>query len=345
MANWTARAAWYGLGGLVLCLGPLLLPAPAAAEGAVQAGPAAAARDGRCIVVDSDGDLDDYRAVAALAPNRRVAAIVMTEGIARPLQGAGAMEAVLRHGNLAIPVIPGASADPERQARPDKDFQAWRDNAERLNGLLPAPVHGSLAEPGNLAAALRPHVRDCTSISLLVIGPWSSFLSYGAELLERVDRIVAQGRPYPDEIGGVPDGQNCRHDRDACYTAFDLLVGRQLRAGRRVRTDWVDIPNGPQPCAAAEPGVDAEGNRLFAFRPVAAWAEGLAAGQRMAPVIGGMLQANPDGWARTSLWDDLAALYLLRPDVFAARGGHLEPCVPAATVQRMLTAALEGKAP
>jgi hypothetical protein len=42
-----------------------------------------------CIVIDSDADLDDFRAVAMLAPTGRVAAVVATEGIARAQEGAG----------------------------------------------------------------------------------------------------------------------------------------------------------------------------------------------------------------------------------------------------------------
>jgi hypothetical protein len=108
----------------------------------------------------------------------------------------------------------------------------------------------------------------------------------------------------------------------------------------------VDIPNGLDRCREAEPGVDAkDGRKLFAFAPTLAWAEELANGQGPARNVAKMLLKNPESWSRTSLWDDLAALYLLRPDVFGVRGGHLEPCLPAAAVRQMLTRALEGKAP
>jgi hypothetical protein len=53
-----------------------------------------------------------------------------------------------------------------------------------------------------------------------------------------------------------------------------------------------------------------------------------------------VLNANRDSWQQTSLWDDLAALFLLRPDIFGRRGGHFEPCVPAATVRNLLTEAM-----
>jgi inosine-uridine nucleoside N-ribohydrolase len=341
------------LPGLWLGLLVGLAAAPAAADEASKA--VAAAHNGRCIIVDSDGDLDDYRAVAMLALPGRVVAIVMTEGIARPVQGAGAMERVVARVRTinqergrdipAIPVIPGASGNPAARGPLEPDFGRWRANAERLNGLLDTPVDGSMTAPVDIAAALRPHVKDCARISLLVIGPWTSFLRYAAEVLEKTDRIIAQGRPYPDELGGQPDGLNCIYDRDACLTAFDLLAGRQQRAGRRLRTEWVDIPGGLRSCGTAEPGVDEMGRRLYAFRPTLEWADALAEAKGLAPVLARMLRKNPEGWARTALWDDLAALYLLRPDVFEMRGGHLEPCVKADVIRGMLTRAMEGETP
>jgi hypothetical protein len=168
-------------------------------------------------------------------------------------------------------------------------------------------------------------------------------MRYAAEILGRVDRIVAQGRPYRDEPSGQPAGFNCIYDQDACYAAFDLLVGRQQRADRTLRADWIDIPNSPEPCGSAEPGIDAQGKRVYAFRPTAEWAQELEQAGGMARVVGEMLRANPRGWERTSLWDDLAALYLLRPELFVVRGGHFEPCIPAASIRSSLTALMAGR--
>ncbi|HEX2724790.1 MAG TPA: hypothetical protein VHN20_03105, partial [Beijerinckiaceae bacterium] len=191
------------------------------------------------------GELDDFRAVATLAHTNQVVAIVMTEGISRVSEGAGAMETFLGHGGVSIPVIPGASPNPDRSYQaPAKLRSEWRPTAETLNTLLPAPVP-SAERREDIATALRPHIRNCTKISLLVIGPWTSFMRYGSEMLGRVDRIVAQGRPYRDELGGQPRGFNCDYDQDACYAAFDLLVGRRHRADPNLRADWVDILGSP----------------------------------------------------------------------------------------------------
>ena len=326
------------LAGLLLLLALACIPAPSHAR---EAPP-----DGHCYLIDSDMEIDDARAVAMLAQTGRLAAVVVTEGISGTAEGVGALRNLLGRGGLGdIPVIRGGSANPKWQAQLDPDYTIWRENAERLNHLLDAPVPAEDPPADDIAAALRQPLAKCHRITLLVIGPWTSFLRYAAEVLERVDRIVAQGRPYPDELTGQPDGFNCLYDRDACLTAFDLLVGRQQRADRRVRTEWVDIPNGLEPCRKAEPGVDDQGVRLYAFRPDGTWADALAEKPGMAPVIAAMLRANPEGWKKTSLWDDLAALYLLRPDVFAPRGGHIEPCVPAATIRQMLAAALADELP
>ena len=296
--------------------------------------------DGHCFVIDSDAALDDFRAVAALAPTGRIAATVVTEGIARPSEGAGAIEELLRRGGLSIPVIPGAAGpNPEQHFTPNywsKLETEWRPDAESLNEILPAPIAPSTRPAGDIAAALRPHIAECSSISLLVIGPWTSFMRYAAEILERVDRIVAQGRPYPDEPNGQPAGFNCVYDKDSCYAAFDLLVGRQQRADPDLRVDWIDIPNSRDACGSAEPGIDARDKPLYAFRPVEAWTKDLERAGGMARVVAEVLSANLEALKETSLWDDLAALYLLQPNIFGVRGGHLEPCVPAATVRELL---------
>jgi inosine-uridine nucleoside N-ribohydrolase len=319
LADWTLPI-------ILLAASCIAAPSPAAAE----------SPDGRCIIIDSDAALDDFRAVATLAHTRRVAAIVVTEGLAKPIEGAGAMETLLSRGGLSIPVIPGASPNPDRRYAPDPRLEEWRDNAERLNRILPTPIAPSTQPPGDIAATLRRYTAKCSTISLLVIGPWTSFMRYAAEILERVDRIIAQGRPYPDEPGGEPAGFNCVYDLDSCYAAFDLLVGRQQRTDRKLRADWIDIPNSPELCGSAEPGIDAQGKPLYAFRPVEAWSRDLEQAGGMAQTVAEVLSANPSGWEQTSLWDDLAALYLLRPDIFVVRGGHLEPCVPAATVRNLL---------
>lgn len=289
-----------------------------------------------CVLVDSDADLDDYRAIAALASTKQIRAIIVTEGISRPAQGTLAMQDFLRRSDLEIPVVLGASPDPHRNYEERSGFKEWRAAAESLNGTLDTRGLSSLSQT-DIALALRPYINKCAKITLLVIGPWTSFVRYAAELLPKVDRIVAQGRPYPDEDGGEPDGLNCTYDEPSCLAAFDLLVGRQRRAGRRLRTSWVDIPNNVEVCGLAEAGVDRSGKRQYAFAPREDWLESLLKAGGRAKVIADILKNNVNSWKnKTSLWDDLAALYIIRPELFGVRGGHLEPCISAASVRNIL---------
>jgi Inosine-uridine preferring nucleoside hydrolase len=295
----------------------------------------AAAADS-CIVIDTDAGLDDYRAIAALASSQQnVRAIIVTEGISRRAEGAVAMKDFLRRSELAIPVLLGAGPDPNRKFEEPKGLPDWRKTAESLNGVLNSVGISSPAER-DVAIALRQYIEDCPKITLLMIGPWTSFMHYAAAILPMVDRLIAQGRPFPDEIGGEPFGFNCDYDRPSCIAAFDLLVGRQLREGRRLRTTWVDIPNNAEACGLAEPGIDGSGRHVFAFAPDMAWIESLRNAGGRAKVIAEILQSNVWSWRKTSLWDDLAALYIRRPELFGVRGGHLEPCIPAQSVRDLL---------
>jgi hypothetical protein len=289
-----------------------------------------------CILIDTDADLDDYRAIAALASDKQmIRAIIVTEGVSRRAEGAVAMQDFLRRSELTIPVLLGVSPDPYREYEAPKGLLDWRKVAESLNGVLNSVGISSPAE-SDVAIAIRPYINDCAKITVLMIGPWTSFMRYATAILPRIDRIVAQGRPYPDEVGGEPDGFNCVYDKQSCFAAFDLLVGRQLRGGRRLRTTWVDIPNSADVCGLAEPGIDQSGHRKFAFAPNRAWLESLRDAGGRARVIAEMLQNKVESWEKTSLWDDLTALYILRPEIFGVRGGHLEPCIPAQSVRDLL---------
>jgi hypothetical protein len=295
----------------------------------------ASAADG-CILIDTDADLDDYRAIATLASGKRIRAIIVTEGISQRAEGAVAMLDFLRRSELKIPVLLGASPDPYREYEERQGLPGWRKTAESLNGILNSD--GIQPPPeSDIATAIKPYIDDCSKITLLVIGPWTSFMRYATAILPRIDRIVAQGRPYPDEIGGEPDGFNCVYDKQSCFAAFDLLVGRQLRVGRRLRTTWVDIPNNADVCGLAEPGIDASRQRKFAFVPNADWLKRLRNAGGRARVIAEILQNKVESWEKTSLWDDLTALYILCPELFGVRGGHLEPCIPAQSVRDLLT--------
>ncbi|MCW8088310.1 nucleoside hydrolase [Sabulicella glaciei] len=328
------------------CAGsPVATPAPPSMQD-----PTSAATDRRadCVLVDSDAGLDDLRAIAVLAPHRRIAAVVATEGLATPRGGARALRAYLR--GTGIPVVEGASPPPGRGPDPHRvrGLDGPRITAETLNGTLPAADPASQAGEApapSLEAEVERLTAGCERLDLLMIGPWTSFLRYDRAVVARLARVVAQGSPFPDdEARGQPDGWNCRYDYSACREAFARLGRRDLRA------DWVDIPQGARTCGSAEPGKDAAGRRVYSFTPDAEMAWAFAATPDELPRnLGRLMLHNPVGLERTSLWDDLAALYLLRPDIFGRvrdpsgrSGGHFEPCVPAQQVRDMLVAASAG---
>ena len=292
-----------------------------------------------CVIIDTDAHLDDMRAIAVLAATKRIKAIVTTEGIADRFAGALAIQQLLqRIGSDNIPVFPGEEPNPKRKFTLKlEQIKEWRAIAQSLNGTFPNLGPGSNFGTQHLANDLRPKLDGCDHVELLVIGPWTSFMSYGPELLDRIDLIVAQGRPDPDEQEGRPSGFNCLYDESSCLSAFDLLVGREQRVGSHLRANWVDIPQSPEPLGSAEPGVAADGERIYPFSPTLEWANDLRQAGRGARVISEILLNDPNGWKATSLWDDLAALYLLRPELFGRRGGHWEPRISATTVRRILT--------
>jgi hypothetical protein len=296
-----------------------------------------------CVIIDTDVDLDDIRAIAVLAGSRRIVAIVTTEGIARSEEGAAAVKQFLQRIGAKIPVIPGESANPERDYVAESDLPRWREAAEHLNGTFSNAESPSDPHPRWIANALRPLLNDCRRVELLVIGPWTSFMRYGPELLDRINLIVAQGWPDPNELRQQPAGFNCTYDLNSCLSASDLIAGRRLRADRRLRVNWVDIPESPIGCGAAEPGIDPNGAPVYPFRPTWEWAEKLHEAGGRAKAVSDILMKDQAGWAKTALWDDLAALFLLRPDLFGARGGHWEPCVSADTVRNLLAAYMADK--
>ena len=66
---------------------------------------------------------------------------------------------------------------------------------------------------------------------------------------------------------------------------------------------------------------------------------------RLAPAgLPGLLKAallaDPSQWLGTRLWDDAAALSVVKPSVFAPRGGHLEPTVGEAEFRDLVVAAI-----
>jgi inosine-uridine nucleoside N-ribohydrolase len=291
-----------------------------------------------CVVIDTDTAFDDIRAIATLVSTGQVVAIVTTEGIARSAEGALVLSEVLGRGGLSIPIIIGAVPSPIRGYSPPDWLAAARSSAETLNGTFAVDRQQSTPLLGNVVTDLGPLVSNCSHVKLIVIGPWTSFMLYAPQILDKVDAIVVQGRPDPDKIGGAPSttGFNCLYDKPSCFAAYDMLEGRQQRVHQTLQATWVDIPDSPVTCGPALPGIAGDGAHVCAFRPTEEWAKRLAQARGQAWVVGAILIASQDSWASTLLWDDLTALYFVQPQLFVVRGGHVEPTISADTARDML---------
>jgi hypothetical protein len=270
------------------------------------AGDRPAANTSACTVVDTDVGLDDFRALAVLSPARDVRAVVVTEGIAGVQHGATAMSMFLASHGATPPVITGlASPNP-----PDYDWlPPVRAGAERLNDYLhdAVPFGG---DPGRLARDVRAAVRGCDRVELLVLGPWTSYLRY-APVLGHDVHVVASGRSFAENN---PDNFNCEYDLAACRTA-----STRLRHGV-----FVDLP-----APGAEPTYDPTQAMVESFETAG-----------MPGLLRAALLVDPSQWLGTRLWDDAAALYLVRPGAFAPAGKHLEPAVGEDAFRALLVGAV-----
>lgn len=264
-------------------------------------GVAAPAADPKtCLVVDTDVGVDDYRALAVVAPARDVRAVVVTEGISGVQNGATAVSMFLAGRGVSPPVLPGL-------ASPNPPAYDWlppvRAAAERMNNFLGAAVPAS-ATPDRLAAGVRSAVRGCGRVDLLVLGPWTSYPRYAAALRGHV-RVVASGRSFAENN---PDNFNCEYDLSACRAAPRNAV-------------YVDLPASPP----YDPTPDMVARLGTAGLP---------------GLLKAVLLADSSQWLGTRLWDDTAALSLVKPGVFAPRGGHLEPAVGEAELRDLVVAAV-----
>lgn len=292
-------------------------------------GPAAARPPGQaCVVIDTDFDIDDMMAIPLIVRQRHVAAIVTTEGATTAPLGASAAVRLLAATGLErpIPVIVGASAAPDRGYTPASWLMQVRQDMERLNGLLQTPITPAAADhPFERDVALA--VNHCSSVTVLALGPWTSFARYSPLLAHRITAVVAQGRPaHSNAEAAGTSSFNCAYDAPSCKTAFMQMAG--------MHPVWVDVPK------AANPPYSPTFEMVDGLKQ-----DGLPGSLRAA------LMSNETSWrtdrldpafGKSFLWDQLAALYVLRPDLYHTVGGHMEPSAPAAQFQAIWTAGING---
>lgn len=181
-----------------------------------------------CVLIDNDYDIDDMMSIPLVIGNRHVAAIVQTEGYSLPGPAAAALDALLHGASPPAPrqpmkILVGGSQvhGPGLQIGPGLPFV--RAMMRRSNGLLtsaPAPWQSQPA----YAELVRQALSGCREVSVLLTGPFTSFIHYLPLIRDRVKRVVFTGKIIgPDGRVSAKGSFNCSYDLAACRTAADML--------------------------------------------------------------------------------------------------------------------------
>ena len=282
-----------------------------------------------CVVIDTDWDIDDLMAIPAVVAQRNVAAIVVTEGVSEPRGGAGAVATMLSrpYPEASPPVVPGMSSN--SSVAKYGWLQDLRASQLMVNGLLSEPIQvmpGS-AKAARVRSAVRELTKDCTSIELMIIGPFTSFVAYEPEIANRITTVVMQGKPLRGDPTADPADLsfNCLYDQKSCTRAFSIL--------KRHDAYWVDVPKGgPIPYS---PSLD----MVTSLK-----ATGLPGTTRRA------LLSDRSTWdptqlppaSKSYLWDQGAALFLLESRGFVQVGGHWEASFTPQRFRERWTKAVNG---
>ena len=261
-----------------------------------------------CLVIDTDVAADDIRAIAMLAASRKVKAMVTTGGGTRAGVGAAILRRVFEVADRPAPaVLVGRdSAQPD----PNPADAAFRDRSEHPFG---AGVMFAPALPGgDLRKSVAAAVSGCGSVTLVVLGPWTTVPAYLP--VPELRSVVAQGRPDRTGLGRAPVSWNCSRDNAACGDAQDLLSALPIA--------WIDESS------------DTDGVALTENMLVSLPASGFGGAVRAVALA----DAERAGWR--GLWDDLVALAILRPDLFRPVGTHVEPAADKTAIAAAWTHAL-----
>lgn len=354
--------------GLMSCvLAMILFAAPACTSASIVSTPM---RDS-CVLIDNDYDIDDMKAIPLVIGNKYVAALIQSEGYTLPEHSAPAVDELINNladqrNNRQIPIIVGASQSSTR------DISAWwwlpffRSMMNHSNALLataPEPWSSDSEYVQKVVGA----TTDCKNVSVLILGTWTSFINYSPLIRNKIDKVVVMGQPIGD-LSRTPEREsfNCDYDLPACQTAMMQL--------QDLNAYFVDIPrdNGDDPnlpkgsCSGmtrspncyqssfemvaggnGSPGIAETG---LAGRLKQALTNPIDCSDKFTdgmPAVPSAPQSQCSGlstWVpanvaagpgvETLLWDETAALFLVRPEAFslyetpndpAIGGKHWEP--------------------
>ena len=308
-----------------------------------------------CVIIDNDFDIDDMMAIPLVIGNKFVASIIQSEGYTMPQQAAAAIEQLINQlpdqpNQRKIPIIVGA----KQGANGRQDLSSWpwlpyfRTMMNLSNGLLstaPEPAPVGRYYPEQVAVS----VANCSKVSVLIIGTYSSFINYYPHIRSKIDKVVVMGQQIGDDSTTVGrESFNCRYDLDACEKAMvqldelkqDDVPGMQ---GVKVPVVFVDIPR-ISGCNTASPSSDCY-TPSYEMVAGAAGSTGLAesglplrlkqalmnnincAAFYTEPLTIGNPCSSLSSWVPADvftgpggemlLWDQTASLCLLHPELFA----------------------------
>ena len=282
-----------------------------------------------CVVIDTDWDIDDLMAIPAVVAQRNVAAIVVTEGVSEPRGGAGAAATMLArpHPEASLPVVAGMSSNSSLANL--GWLQDLRASQLTVNGLLSEPIQvmPSSAKAARVRSTVRELTKDCASIELMIIGPFTSFVAYESGIADRISTVVMQGKPLRGDLtaDSADLSFNCLYDKKSCTRAFPIL--------KRHDAYWVDVPKGgPIPYS---PSLDMVTSLKTTGLP----------GTTRRALLSDRSTWDPTQLPPTSksyLWDQGAALFLLDSRGFAQVGGHWEASFTPQRFRQRWTKAVNG---
>ena len=329
-----------------------------------------------CVLIDNDYDIDDMMAIPLVIGNKYVAAIIQSEGYTLPEQGAAAIEQLINNlpdqvNQRKIPIIVGGKQGPNGRTLDSQwnwipFFRAMMNVSNGLLSALPAPATTDPAYVQKVVAS----VSECKSVSILIIGTYTSFINYIDLIRDKVDRVVIMGQPINDQSATQGrESFNCNYDFSACQTAMIKLEGLQAF--------FVDIPRFEDLCHAnpSDPNCYSPSPDMVVGTAVSEGliSTGLPGRLKQAllndttcdwpananmPNIKGTICSSQSTWApevvkkgpggEMLFWDQSAALFLLHPELFSLYyppanpslgGKHYEPTLlnnsHAQTIQRL----------
>jgi len=299
-----------------------------------------------CVLIDTDYDIDDMMAIPMVMGNKHVAGIVTSEGYTLPGPGAAALSRLIAEpGQRQIPVIVGASYPGTRDLSPWPWLPFFREMMNQSNGLMSGALTPAKSAQSNYTQSVVDATAQCRTVSVMIIGTYTSFINYSSAIRSKIDKVVIMGKPIGDqslEVGKY--SFNCGYDLPACQKAMTQLQG--------MNPVWVDIPRltkqTPPLLATYEStkemveGSSVNGGGLVSTGLPGALKKALVNTQECTSKFYGTMPVKPNSactsystWVpadvaagpggESLLWDQSASLYMLHPEIFSPVNQHMEP--------------------